>query len=207
MKKIVTSIISTLLFSTMIVAPVFANPTSINLGYTEDSYGYGEYYAKSYPSGSTQGNHRVTLYEIRNVEGVSNGELVSVAYKGYGGNDLRAQVIHRINESYLSYSAPTCWYKGSSCDSNIKGVDKIEISYPSGYAEITYQYGTSYTNSVTDKNYGNGLHYMWRKKASDSYYWNHLPQGSQFSVWGGYFDNTPFNPRYLSTSTVKINNH
>lgn len=186
MRKTVLSTISTLLFSTMIVAPVFANPTSIKLAYTEDSYGYGEYYAKSYPSGSNQGNHKVTLYEIRNVEGVDNGQVVSVAYKGYGGNDLRAQVIHRINEKYLSYSAPSCWYKGSSCDSSIKGVDKIEMTYPSGHTEIAYLYGTSYSNSVTDKNYGNGLHYTWRKKSSDSYYWNALPGGAHFSVWGDF---------------------
>ncbi len=81
------------------------------------------------------------------------------------------------------------------------------MTYPSGHTEIAYLYGTSYSNSVTDKNYGNGLHYTWRKKSSDSYYWNALPGGAHFSVWGGFFDNTAFNPRYESTSTVKINNH
>lgn len=207
MKKTLTSIVSTLLFTTMIAAPVLANATNITLSYTEDSNGYGEYYAKSYPNGSTQNNHKVTLYEIRNVENVKNGQIVSVAYKGNGGNDQRAHVVHRINDSNLTYSAPTCWYSGSSCDSSIKGRDKIEITYPSGYTEVTYVYGTAYNNSVANKNYGNGMHYTWRKSATDSYTWNHLPNGAQFQVWGGFFDNTAFAPRYQSTSSVKINNH
>ncbi|MEJ8548762.1 hypothetical protein [Brevibacillus borstelensis] len=111
MKKAVTTIVTTLLFTLMIVTPALANPIDIPLTFLEDPPGYGIYYAKSYPDGKTQGNHRVTFYEVRNVEKVKRGGIITVAYKGYGGTDLTAQVIHRFDEDYIKFYGTTCWYR------------------------------------------------------------------------------------------------
>ncbi|MGF9820734.1 hypothetical protein [Brevibacillus agri] len=205
MRKFIVSL--TMLLSVSIFAVAVYAATDLNLVAGSEGT-LKKYYANNTPlTSSLSVDHKVLQYEVRNTADLSSRELVNVLYRGNGGADQHARVLHKQNRNYLRYYGYTCYYgSGTSCQSDYVQPTNIVISPGSdGIDVIEHWFGAfNSSQSVRYKNYGAGIHFEYLQPNS-SYNWNHWETSSHLKVIAGANLESSLRGIFWSTGTVKLN--
>ncbi|MBY0087848.1 hypothetical protein [Brevibacillus brevis] len=205
MNKKLFSLLATLFMLSMLSNVAYAE-TDFNL--TSGSEGsMKKYYANNTPFISDLSvDHEIYEYEVRNTSNLNSRELVNVLYRGNGGADVHARVLHMFDRNYLRYHGFTCYYGNSnSCQPDYIQPTNVVISPGNQYDVVEHWFGAfNSSESIRYNDYGGGMHYEYLKPRS-SYNWNEFPGKTHTKVIAGGNEERSLRSIFWSRGTVTLN--